>query len=292
MMKGIILAGGTGSRLFPITKGVNKQLLPIYDKPMIYYPLSTLMFVGIRDILIITNANDSEHYINLLGNGHQFGLNISYTTQEKPDGIAQAFIIGKDFIGEDSVCLILGDNIYHGQGLGKLLSNYKNLKDGAIIFGYKVRDPDRYGVVEFDGNGIVVSIEEKPKTPKSNYAITGLYFYDNKVVSYAESLKPSARGELEITDINMMYLQKNNLHVEILGRGIAWLDTGTNDSLLEASEYIRTLQRRQNCLISSPEEIAYRCGYINKEQFRRIALSMSQSEYGKSLLDVLDNEHI
>ena len=285
-MKGIILAGGSGTRLYPITMGCNKQLLPIYDKPMIYYPLATLMLAGIRDILIITTPEDSYSYCSLLKDGSQFGIRIRYAVQYKPEGLAQAFIIGEKFIGDDSVCLVLGDNIYHGQGLGKILTECASLKEGACVFGYKVGDPERYGVVEFDKNGHVISLEEKPKYPKSDYAVTGLYFYDNKVVEYAKSIKPSARGELEITDINKLYLEDNSLRVEILGRGVAWLDTGTHDSLLEAAEYVRTLQKRQNCLIGSPEEIAYRKGYISKADLQKQASLMSKNDYGKFLMNI------
>ena len=285
-MKGIILAGGSGTRLYPITLGCNKQLLPVYDKPMIYYPLATLMLAGIREVLIITTPEDSYTYGKLLRDGSQFGIRIKYAVQPKPEGLAQAFIIGEDFIGKDSVCLILGDNIYHGQGLGKTLKKCFELTEGAYVFGYKVRDPQRYGVVEFDKHGNAISLEEKPVNPKSDYAVTGLYFYDNKVVDYAKSIKPSARGELEITDINKLYLEDNSLKVEILGRGVAWLDTGTHDSLLEAAEYVRTLQKRQNCLIGSPEEIAYRKGYISKADLHEQASLMSKNDYGKFLMNI------
>lgn len=279
-MKGIILAGGYGTRLYPITMGCNKQLLPVYDKPMIYYPLSTLMLAGIRDILIISNPDDAPIYRRMLKDGSQFGIRISYSVQEKPEGLAQSFIIGRDFIGSDNVCLILGDNIYHGHGLEDIVKRGASLKSGACVFGYKVRDPHRYGVVEFDEEGRAVSIEEKPKNPKSDYAVTGLYFYDNRVIEYAESLKPSARGELEITDINRIYLNNNALQVEILGRGIAWLDTGTHDSLLEAAEYVKTLQKRQNCIICSPEEIAYNNGFITREELIKLADMMHENDYG------------
>ena len=289
-MKGIILAGGSGTRLYPITMGCNKQLLPVYDKPMIYYPLTTLMLAGIRDILIITTPKDSDSYINLLQDGTQFGIKIRYAVQPKPEGLAQAFIIGEDFIGKDSVCLVLGDNIYHGQGLGNTLKKCAELTEGAYVFGYKVRDPQRYGVVEFDKHGNAVSIEEKPENPKSDYAVTGLYFYDNRVIEYAKSIRPSARGELEITDINKLYLEDNSLRVEILGRGVAWLDTGTHDSLLEAAEYVKTLQKRQNCLIGSPEEIAYRKGFISKADLQKQASITSKNDYGKYLMNINLND--
>lgn len=290
-MKGIILAGGSGTRLYPITMGCNKQLLPIYDKPMIYYPLATLMLAGIRDILIITTPEDSYSYCSLLKDGSQFGIRIRYAVQYKPEGLAQAFIIGEKFIGDDSVCLVLGDNIYHGQGLGKILTECASLKEGACVFGYKVGDPERYGVVEFDKNGHVISLEEKPKYPKSDYAVTGLYFYDNKVIDYAKSIKPSSRGELEITDINRIYLEKQALKVRVFVRGIAWLDTGTHDSLLEAGEYIKTLQKRQNCLISSPEEIAYTKGYITKDSLIAQAQILKKNDYGKYLLSLVERNN-
>ena len=257
MMKGIILAGGSGTRLYPLTMAVNKQLLPVYDKPMVYYPLATLMIAGIKEILLISTPDDQHLYKRLLKDGSHLGIKIEYAIQEEPKGLAQAFLIGEKFIGNDSVCLILGDNVYHGHGLTSLLSKCAQLKDGAIVFGYKVHDPERYGIVEFDKDNKVVSIEEKPEHPKSKYAVTGLYFYDNKVVKYAKQITPSKRGELEITDINNLYLKAGKLEVEKFSRGIAWLDTGTYDSLLEASAYIRTLERRQNCQICCPEEIAY-----------------------------------
>ncbi|WP_405366238.1 glucose-1-phosphate thymidylyltransferase RfbA [Ruminobacter sp.] len=287
-MKGIILAGGSGTRLFPITMGCNKQLLPVYDKPMIYYPLSTLMLAGIKDILIITTPEDSYSYGTLLKDGSQFGIRIRYAVQPKPEGLAQAFLIGEKFIGNDSVCLILGDNIYHGQGLGRILNECAKLQEGACVFGYKVADPERYGVVEFDKHGNVLSLEEKPKQPKSDYAVTGLYFYDNKVVEYAKQIKPSARGEFEITDLNNIYLKNSMLKVHLLGRGIAWLDTGTHDSLLEAAEYIKTLQKRQNCLIGSPEEIAYRKGYISTEKMIQLASLFKKNDYGKYLMSLAE----
>ena len=287
-MKGIILAGGSGTRLYPITLGCNKQLLPVYDKPMIYYPLATLMLAGIRDILIITTPEDSYSYGTLLKDGSQFGIRIRYAVQPKPEGLAQAFLIGEKFIGNDSVCLILGDNIYHGQGLGRILNECAKLQEGACVFGYKVADPERYGVVEFDKHGNVLSLEEKPKQPKSDYAVTGLYFYDNKVVEYAKQIKPSARGEFEITDLNNIYLKNSMLKVHLLGRGIAWLDTGTHDSLLEAAEYIKTLQKRQNCLIGSPEEIAYRKGYISTEKMIQLASLFKKNDYGKYLMSLAE----
>ena len=289
-MKGIILAGGSGTRLYPITLGCNKQLLPVYDKPMIYYPLATLMLAGIRDILIITTPEDSYSYGTLLKDGSQFGIRIRYAVQPKPEGLVQAFLIGEQFIGKDSVCLILGDNIYHGQGLGRILNECAGIKDGACVFGYKVGDPERYGVVEFDKHGNVLSLEEKPEHPKSDYAVTGLYFYDNNVVEYAKMVEPSARGELEITDLNKIYLEKQMLKVQIFGRGIAWLDTGTHDSLLEAGEYIKTLQKRQNCLIGSPEEIAFRKGYITKERLLQQATLLKKNDYGRYLLSLAEKK--
>lgn len=287
-MKGIILAGGSGTRLYPITLGCNKQLLPVYDKPMIYYPLATLMHAGIRDILIITTPEDSYSYGTLLKDGSQFGIRIRYAVQPKPEGLVQAFLIGEKFIGNDSVCLVLGDNIYHGQGLGRILQECADIKEGACVFGYKVADPERYGVVEFDNYGNVLSLEEKPECPKSDYAVTGLYFYDNNVVKYASMVRPSARGELEITDLNKIYLEKKLLKVHLFGRGIAWLDTGTHDSLLEAGEYIKTLQKRQNCLIGSPEEIAYSKGYISRDKLIQQATLLRKNDYGKYLLSLAE----
>jgi len=285
-MKGIILAGGSGTRLYPITKSISKQLLPVYDKPMIYYPLSTLMLSGIREILIITNPEYIELYKQLLNDGSHLGLEIEYKVQEKPRGLADAFIVGEEFIGKDKVCLILGDNIFHGQGFSQILKKASSLKEGAVIFGYYVKDPRSYGVVEFDDNNNVVSLEEKPEKPKSNYAIPGLYYYDNSVVEKAKNLKPSARGELEITDLNREYLKENKLKVELFGRGFAWLDTGTYDSLLEASNYVETIQKRQGFYISCIEEIAYRNGWISKEQLITLAKEMEKVEYGKYLLEI------
>ena len=285
-MKGIILAGGAGTRLYPITKSISKQIIPIYDKPMIYYPLSVLMLAGIRDILIISTPKDIHLYEDLLGNGNQFGINISYEIQPSPDGLAQAFIIGERFIGNDNVCLILGDNIYYGYGFSKILNRSAELKDGAIVFGYYVNDPERYGVVEFDKNGNVLSLEEKPENPKSNYAVTGLYFYSNDVIEKAKSLKPSKRGELEITDLNRIYMQENRLQVELLGRGFAWLDTGTHESLLEASNYIATIEHRQGLKIACIEEIAYNKGFINKEQLIKLGNELKNNQYGKYLIKI------
>ena len=285
-MKGIILAGGAGTRLYPITKSISKQIIPIYDKPMIYYPLSVLMLAGIRDILIISTPKDIHLYEDLLGNGNQFGINISYEIQPSPDGLAQAFIIGERFIGNDNVCLILGDNIYYDYGFSKILNRSAELKDGAIVFGYYVNDPERYGVVEFDKNGNVLSLEEKPENPKSNYAVTGLYFYSNDVIEKAKSLKPSKRGELEITDLNRIYMQENRLQVELLGRGFAWLDTGTHESLLEASNYIATIEHRQGLKIACIEEIAYNKGFINKEQLIKLGNELKNNQYGKYLIKI------
>lgn len=289
-MKGIILAGGSGTRLYPITKSISKQLLPVYDKPMIYYPLSSLMLSGIREILIITNPEYIGLYKQLLNDGSHLGLKIEYKIQEKPRGLADAFIVGEDFIGKDKVCLILGDNIFHGQGFSQILKRASSLKEGAVIFGYYVKDPRSYGVVEFDDNNNVVSLEEKPEKPKSNYAIPGLYYYDNSVIEKAKNLKPSARGELEITDLNREYLKENKLKVELFGRGFAWLDTGTHQSLLEASNYVETIQKRQGFYISCVEEIAYRMGYINKEQLIKLGKEMEKIEYGKYLLEIANEE--
>jgi len=280
-MKGIILAGGSGSRLNPLTKAVSKQLIPVYDKPMIYYPLSTLMLAGIKDILIISTPQDLPKFKELFGDGREMGLNISYREQSKPEGIAQAFIIGEEFIGEDSVCLILGDNIFYGHSLSTTLQKMATLKNGAYIFGYWVSDPKRYGIVEFNEHDKVISIEEKPKISKSNYAVPGLYFYDNEVVDIAKNLKPSARGELEITDVNLAYLKKENLKVELLGRGYAWLDTGTPDSLLDASNYIATMERRQGLKIGCIEEVAFRMGYIDIKQFKKVIEQSPENEYKK-----------
>lgn len=285
-MKGIILAGGAGTRLYPITEAVSKQLLPVYDKPMIYYPLSTLMLAGIRDILVISTPRDLPSFRVLLGDGSRLGMQFSYREQPSPDGLAQAFIIGEDFIGTDTVCMILGDNIFYGQGFASILQQASQLKKGATVFGYAVSDPERYGVVDFDSNMRAISIEEKPLKPKSNYAVTGLYFYDNTVAARARSLKPSARGELEITDLNTLYLNEGALEVILLGRGTAWLDTGTFDSLLQASNFIATLEQRQGLSASCIEEIAFKRGFISKEKLIDIAVPISKSQYGRYLLKV------
>ena len=286
-MKGIILAGGSGTRLNPLTKVTSKQLIPVYDKPMIYYPLSTLMLAGIKDILIISTPHDLPKFIELFGDGKEIGLDVSYKEQLKPEGIAQAFIIGEEFIGIDSVCLILGDNIFYGHSFSMTLQKMVNLKSGGCIFGYWVADPQRYGIVEFNDNHEVLSIEEKPKVPKSNYAVPGLYFYDNEVVDIARSLKPSARGELEITDVNLAYLRKGNLKVEILGRGYAWLDTGTPDSLIDASNYIATIKRRQGLKIGCIEEVAFRMGYIDSKELEKIINKLPKNEYREYLRIIL-----
>ncbi|TFH22204.1 MAG: glucose-1-phosphate thymidylyltransferase RfbA, partial [Bacteroidia bacterium] len=279
-MKGIILAGGAGTRLHPITKSISKQILPVYDKPMIYYPLSVLMLAGIREILIISTPEDLHLYQTLLDNGSQLGLSLSYTIQPSPDGLAQAFLIGEEFIGSSSVCLILGDNIFYGHGFGRTLENAATLEDGALVFGYYVTDPERYGVVEFDDNGKVLSLVEKPLEPRSNYAVTGLYFYSNDVIDKAKSLKPSKRGELEITDLNWLYLEEKRLQVRIMGRGLAWLDTGTQESLLQASNYMHTIEKRQGLKIACIEEIAYIKGFINKTELLVLADQMRNSSYG------------
>ena len=287
MRKGIILAGGSGTRLHPLTMVVSKQLMPVYDKPMIYYPLSVLMLSGIQDILIITTPHDQVAFQNLLGDGSRWGLNLQYEVQANPNGLAEAFIIGESFIGSDEVTLILGDNIYYGEGLPKRLQNVAKQKDGATVFGYYVTDPERYGVVDFDNNGKALSIEEKPEKPKSNYAVTGLYFYDNDVIEIAKAVEPSHRGELEITDVNQMYLNQGNLKVEMLKRGTAWLDTGTHASLLDAANYIRIIEDRQGLKIASPEEIAWRMNYITDEQLLALAEPLKKSGYGKYLCNVI-----
>jgi len=286
-MKGIILAGGSGTRLYPITRVVSKQLLPIYDKPMIYYPLSALMLAGIREVLVISTPTDLPRFEEMLGDGSQLGMSFSYKVQPRPEGLAQAFLLGKEFIGRDTVCLVLGDNIFYGQGLAGLLQRAAKLQDGAIVFGYKVRDPERYGVVEFDAAKKVISIEEKPAKPKSKYAVTGIYFYDNGVVAAAEGLVPSARGELEITDLNNVYLRQGRLTVEFLGRGYAWLDTGTHESLLQAASFVQAIQERQGVLVACLEEIAYRMGSITAEQVERLAADMLKNRYGQYLMEII-----
>ena len=290
-MKGIILAGGSGTRLYPLTKVTSKQLLPIYDKPMIYYPLSVLMNAGIRDILIISTPDDTPRFEALLGDGKQFGVNLSYAVQPSPDGLAQAFIIGEKFINGDSVAMILGDNIFHGQGLKKRLRAAAEKEKGATVFGYYVDDPERFGIVEFDHEGKAISIEEKPEHPKSNYCVTGLYFYDNKVVEYAKSLKPSARGELEITDLNRVYLEKGNLNVELLGQGFTWLDTGTHESLVDATNFVKTVETHQHRKIACLEEIAYLNGWISKEEVLEVYEVLKKNQYGQYLKDVLDGKY-
>jgi glucose-1-phosphate thymidylyltransferase len=285
-MKGIILAGGSGTRLYPITKSISKQIIPVYDKPMIYYPLSVLMLAGIREILIISTPDDLHLYQELLGDGHHLGIDISYAIQPSPDGLAQAFLIGENFVGNDNACLILGDNIYYGHGFERTLSSAATLNDGAIVFGYYVHDPERYGVVEFNEKGQVISLEEKPQKPKSNYAVTGLYFYSNDVIEKAKILKPSARGELEITDLNRMFLEEDRLQVKIMGRGMAWLDTGTPESLLQASSYIYTVEKRQGLKISCIEEIAYKKKFIDKTQLLKLAEGLKKSTYGQYLFTV------
>ena len=289
-MKGIILAGGSGSRLFPITRGVSKQLLPVYDKPMIYYPLSVLMLAGIRDILVISTPEDLPIFKRILKDGSQLGLTFSFKEQPRPEGLAQAFIIGEQFIGSDTVGLILGDNIFYGPSLSKILQNAVQLQTGGLIFGYLVKDPQRYGVVDFDSSGQVIGIEEKPQKPKSNYAVPGLYFYENSVIEIAKSLKPSARGELEITDVNLAYLRQKRLKVELLGRGYAWLDTGTHEALQQAASYVQAIQERQGVKIACVEEIAYRLGYITADQLASLAEDMMQNEYGEYLLEIANDE--
>ena len=293
-MKGIILAGGSGTRLYPLTKVTSKQLLPIYDKPMIYYPLSVLMNAGIRDILIISTPDDTPRFEALLGDGHQFGVNLQYAVQPSPDGLAQAFIIGADFIGGDSVAMILGDNIFHGQGLKKRLrtaAERAEKEGGATVFGYYVDDPERFGIVEFDASGKAVSIEEKPEHPKSNYCVTGLYFYDNRVVEYAKNLKPSARGELEITDLNRIYLEDGSLNVELLGQGFTWLDTGTHESLVDATNFVKTVEQHQHRKIACLEEIAYLNGWISKGELMEVYEVMKKNQYGQYLKDVMDGKY-
>ena len=287
-MKGIILAGGSGTRLYPITKAISKQLVPVYDKPMIYYPLSTMMLAGIKDIMLISTPRDISRFEDLLGDGTQLGINIEYKIQENPNGLAEAFVLGEEFIGDDSVCLILGDNIYYGSGLSKLVQRSAQKTSGATVFGYQVSDPERFGVVEFDDKQHVISIEEKPEHPASNYAVTGMYFYDNSVVEIAKTMKPSPRGELEITDVNRAYLEKGELDVELLGRGYAWLDTGTHESLHDAAAFIETVQKRQNLQVACIEEVAFRMGYIDKDQLIELAQPLKKNAYGQYMLRIAE----
>ena len=288
--KGIILAGGSGTRLHPVTQAVSKQLMPIYDKPMIYYPLSALMLAGLRDILIISTPQDTPRFQELLGDGAKWGMNLQYSVQPSPDGLAQAFIIGRDFIGDDHAALVLGDNVFYGHELQQLLESAHNRRDGATVLAYPVSDPERYGVVEFDASGRAVSLEEKPKVPRSRYAVTGIYFYDNDVIEIAKNLQPSPRGELEITDLNRVYLERGRMSVELMGRGMAWLDTGTHDSLLEAAQFVQTIERRQGLKVCCPEEIAYRQGFIDAAQVERLAAPLAKSGYGKYLKDMLNQQ--